>query len=207
MAAIRLENHLRILTQWDGGSEYRPAVLTAVSMSFERRSLSNHRVLFARGFTILEMIIYTAIVGMILTTVVYVTNTVYNVRARVSTSSVVHESVVYAQDRILTSLHAATAVVVPASGASSTLQLTMPDPMRDPTVYSLSGGRIWVKEGTKAKLPLTSSEISVSNLEFMRGTNLPPIIRIQITADRRNAKRAYSAPLSVTTTAAIRLEQ
>lgn len=178
-----------------------------IPMSSERRLSSDHRVLLARGFTILEMVIYTAIVGMILSTVVYVTNTVYNVRARVSTSSVVHESVVYAQDRILTSLHSATAVVIPASGASSTLQLTMPDATRDPTTYSLSGGQIWVKEGTKAKLPLTSSEVSVSNLEFLRGSNLPPIIRVQITADRRNANRAYSAPLSVTTTAAIRLEQ
>lgn len=140
-------------------------------------------------------------------TVVYVTNTVYNVRARVSTSSVVHESIIYAEDRILTSLHAATSVTVPASGSSSTLQLVMPDATRDPTIFSLSGGQIWIKEGTKARLPLTSSEVNISDMQFTRGANNPPIIRIQITGDRRNAKKAYSAPLSVTTTAAIRLEQ
>lgn len=175
-------------------------------MSGVRTRISSKRF-NSGGFTIIEMLLYTAIVGMILVTVVYVTSTVYNIRARVSTSSVVHESMAYAKDRILVSLHAATAVTIPASGTSSTLQLAMPDAMRDPTIISLSNGRIWIKEGSKARLPLTSVEVSISDLQFIRGTSVPPLIRIQMTGDRKGAKAAYSAPLTLTTTGVIRLEQ
>lgn len=159
------------------------------------------------GFTILEMIIYTAIVGMILVTTVYVTSTMYNVRARVNSSSIVHESMEYAEKRILISLHGATAVTFPASGSSSTLQLTMPDAAMDPTIFSLAGGQIWIKEGSQANLPLTSSEVDISELQFIRGTSVPPVIRIQMSGDRRDAKASYSAPLTLTTSGVIRLEQ
>lgn len=160
-----------------------------------------------RAFTIVEMMMYTAIVGMILVVVVYVTSTVYNVRARVASASVVHESMEYAQDRISILLHAATAVTIPSSGTSSTLQLTMPDTARDPTIISLSGGQVWIKEGTKPKLPLTSAEVAISDLQFTRSAANPPVMRMQMTGDRKNAKTSYSAPLTLTTSAGIRLEQ
>lgn len=176
-------------------------------MEVQRVRKYSRSLIFRSGFTILEMLIYTAIVGMILTTTVYVTSTIYNIRARVSSSSVVHESMVFAQKRVLTTLHNATAVTFPLSGTSSTLSLTMPDAQRDPTVYWLQGGQIWVKEGSKAGLPLTSSEVTISSLQFTRGANEPPVIRVQISGDRKNAKAAYSAPLTLTTSGVIRLEQ
>jgi type II secretory pathway pseudopilin PulG len=162
---------------------------------------------FKPGFTILEMIIYTAIVGMIMVTVVYVMNTTYNVRARVSSSYVVHESMEFAEERMAASLHNANAVVIPASGTSSTLQLSMSDAALDPTIYSLSNGQIWLKEGTRANLPLTSSEVTISSLQFMRGTSTPPLIRILMIGNTKNAKGSYSAPLTLTTSAIIKLDQ
>lgn len=162
---------------------------------------------FRPGFTILEMIIYTAIIGMILVTVVYVMNTTYQVRARVGSSSVVHESMDFAKKRIAASLHNASGIIVPASGTSSTLRLTMPDVALDPTVYTLSNGQIWIKEGSKENLPLTSSEVTISSLQFMRGTSTPPLIRIVLSGNRKDAQGPYSTPLTLTTSAVIRLEQ
>lgn len=150
------------------------------------------------------MIIYTAIVGMILATVIYVTSTTYNVRARVASSSIVHESMEFATKRIIASLHDAEVVLIPANGTSSTLQLSMSDSTQDPTTYSLSNGQILLKEGTKASLPLTSSEVMIKSLQFIRGTSTPAVIQVIMAGDRKNAKASYSAPFSVTTSAAIR---
>lgn len=113
----------------------------------------------------------------------------------------------FAEDRILSSIHNASAVTFPASGSSSTLQLTMPDATRDPTIYSLYNGQVWIKEGTKEKLAITSSEVTISSLQFIRGTSIPPVIQIQMAGDRKDAKAAYSAPLTLTTSGIVRLEQ
>jgi Tfp pilus assembly protein PilE len=176
-------------------------------MSFNSSKDFFPRLTFRSGFTIIEMLMYTAIVGMIMATTIYVTTTMYNVRARVNSSSIVHESMEFAEKRIVASLHDASAVTNPASGASSQLTLSMPDDAKDPTVFTLTGGQIYMKEGSRDNLPITSSEVDISSLQFTRGTSEPPVVRIQMTGDRRDARASYSAELTLTTSGIIRLEE
>lgn len=159
------------------------------------------------GFSILEMLIYTGILGIILATTIYVTTTMYNVRARVSSSSIVHETMEFAQKRITSALYEAVSVTTPSSGSSSTLELVMQDAEKSPTRITFVDGQIWMKEGAEENLPLTTSEVEISELEFTRGLGTPPVVRIVMSGDRKNAKASYSAPLTLTTSAIIRLEE
>ncbi|MDO8435751.1 MAG: prepilin-type N-terminal cleavage/methylation domain-containing protein, partial [bacterium] len=100
-----------------------------------------------RGFTLIEVLLYTALLGIILGTFVLTTTTVLESRAKSQTALMLNEGMRYAMERIAYRIANASAVTLPASGTGPALTLTMPTPSQNPTAFTLSGGVIMIAQG------------------------------------------------------------
>ncbi len=157
-----------------------------------------------RGFTLIEIIIYTLIVSSILVSMVYITRTMYETRARVRASIILQENLRFALARITDKIREADGVVTPESGSGSVLSLAMNDPADDPTTVTLADGIILMSEGGGANNALTSSEVEVVGLTFTRSSGETPIVRIEMSGQLRNVLGPYQTSLTFTNSAAIR---
>ncbi|MEY4744552.1 MAG: hypothetical protein RL272_497 [Candidatus Parcubacteria bacterium] len=80
-------------------------------------------------------------------------------------------------------MNGTTTLTAAFGSSSSTLILQMADPAKNPTKFWLSGGVVWMKEGTDPDIALTSSRVTVTDLTF---TNLsypgtPGLVRARMT--------------------------
>ena len=117
-----------------------------------------------RGFSIIETILYVAVLIMIMGTMVIF---LVNVVRRESKVTMVLE----VNQKINSIIRNSKDAPVPADGggSGSTLSLTMPDANLSPTVFTVTNGTLTMQQGTAAAVPLTSSAVKVSSLTF---TNL-----------------------------------
>lgn len=124
------------------------------------------------GFTLIELIIYIALTAIVVVVLLRVMLTVMGTREKMETVSTVHQELRFSMDRITQSARNAVSVETGASvfgSSSGSLSLAMGDASVSPTVFSLSGGRIYMRAATGAALPLTSTNMIVDQLQF---TNL-----------------------------------
>jgi type II secretory pathway pseudopilin PulG len=158
-----------------------------------------------RGFTLIELVIYTGISAMILASLVFVLNVMYDARARVRTSAIVHEHVQFAVERVTASIREASVVTIPPLGSSSTtLQLTMPDSSINPSKFYVTSGQIYLQMGSASSLPITSTEIRITSATFTASNTSPPSVRVEISANKANAMGVYSAPFTLSGSATVR---
>lgn len=54
----------------------------------------------------------------------------------------------------------------PAGGSGATLSITTDDASKNPTVFSLSNGKIRIKEGSSSAVDLNSEKVEISGLNF-----------------------------------------
>ncbi len=157
------------------------------------------------GFTLIETLIYTAFVGMIMTTMVLLASTAFTVRSKLRASIVLEQNVRFAVTRITTVISEASGITTPALGtSSSTLVLTTSATSTNPTTIRNTGGIITITQGaTGTALTLNSNEVSFSNLSFTRVSSTAAMVRIVASGGLRNAAASY-ATITVTTTAAVR---
>jgi len=140
-----------------------------------------------RGFTLIEFLIYIAIVG----TVLLVTGAIgFNVlfgKAKLMAIEEVSQNARFTMERIAMSVRNAETIQSPVPGASdSVLALKMADKTKNPTSFRLSDGSF--KESPGAFVNLTSSETMVTALQFSNISypNTPGTIRIQMTLQYTN---------------------
>lgn len=158
----------------------------------------------SRGFTLIEIIIYTVIVSSILASMILITRAMYETHARVRSSIILEENLRFALARVTIAIREADAVTTPASGTGTTLGLTMSDPADDPTTITETNGILLMQEGSGANNALTSSELEVTDLTFTRSSGTTPIIRIELTGQLRDAMGPYQTSLTFTNSAVIR---
>ena len=144
-----------------------------------------------RGFTLIEVLLYTALLGIILGTFVLTTATILEARAKSQTALMLNEGARYAMERIALRAANASAVTEPAAGVGSALTLTMPTPSQNPTAFTLSGGIVMIAEGGGPAVPLTGSHLEVTALSFTRMPGTPPTIRVVLDARLRNAQGKF----------------
>lgn len=91
---------------------------------------------------------------------------------------------------ITQSVRNAKSVDAPTIGATSTsLSLTMFDPLLSPTVFDISNGVITVREGMGPNIPLTNSHVTVSAFLFQNisgASSTDRIVRLSFTIDHNN---------------------
>lgn len=161
-----------------------------------------------RGFSLVEIIIYTALLGLVMTGFVLVTQTAIIMQSRTRNALILEENIRFAQNRIVSLIHQASEITTPTANSSgSNLILTMDDQAKNPTTISVSGGVIYITEGNSPSENLTSSEIDITNLNFtgISGKNGTAAgAQIKISGQLKNAAVRFQTSLTVQNTSAVR---
>lgn len=156
------------------------------------------------GFTIIEIMIYTAIVGMIMASMIYIIRSMYETRARIRAAILLEDNLRYALFRATSAVRLADGVTSPSSGSSDTLQLDMDDASIDPTIITISNGIILMSQGAGGPMALTSSEVEVTNLTFTVTGSVAPSVEVVLSGELRDAVGPYQTSTTLSNTAVIR---
>jgi len=151
-----------------------------------------------KGFTLIEVLIYIAIIGIVITSFVTFALSIGNSRSQTYVVQEVHANARTALDLISQKIRSADDVVSPTEGNSeSSLELSNPN-----LTFSVSNGVLNI--GSTA---ITSDEVNVSSVSF---TNLAPLgerdnIRVQMTVEcRGDGSKEYEYSQSLQTAISIR---
>lgn len=164
----------------------------------------------SKGFTLLELLLYIAIVGSLLIAITGFYAMVAESRIKNQTISEVNQQGAAVMETITQAIRNANAITSPAAGASGpTLNLAMPTAGVNPTIFDLSGGgAVQIKEGIGAITPLTASNIQISNLIFknLSRVGTPGVVQVTFTVSRvsSSGRNEYQHQKTFTSTAALR---
>lgn len=144
-----------------------------------------------QGYTLIELLLYVALLGTLLTTVTYFFGTATSARIKNQSIQEVNDQGVFVMEHLTQTIHNATAVTVPATGSSgSSLTLTVPTAGLSPTVFSGSGtpAAIQIKEGAATAVPLTSNKVQISSLTFknLSRAGTPGSVQVSFVLSRVN---------------------
>jgi len=119
------------------------------------------------GFTLLEFIIYMALVTVIISAVSQLGFNIIVNKEKTETVEEISYNARFGMTKITDAVHRAELINTPLVGATSTtLSLKMASSSEDPTIFSISGGILQVQVGSNSPVDITSNEVTVSPLEF-----------------------------------------
>ena len=152
---------------------------------------------FAEGFTLVELILYIAIVTMFMTGVIYFTSDIVYGRVKSQVHQEVNQNIRFASKRIMYEIRNASGVTV----SPTLITLASTDAGRNPTVIDVSSGRLRIGYGGNQYF-LTGNKVSVSSLTFTDfssagSTNVKFSITIEATGDRREFQKSETYETSV----------
>lgn len=159
------------------------------------------------GFTILEITIYIAIFAIIGTLGATVFD--FALRAKNATSRLGDSQIGVQQvlSQIVERVYTATDI----NGASTTLNLKMSDVSKNPTIFSLSGGKVTIKEGSGNEIAITPETLFITELVFSKLSNANSAgtatssVQIRITGGYNEGSAADSKTLFTLQTTALSL--
>jgi len=169
-----------------------------------------------RGTTLVELIIYIGIVGMILTTISMFLINLLTTRVKTSAMSEVLTNSRLVQDRLHDAVRHAEGINLGASVFGSdpgTLSINMVDVLDDPIIFSLTAdnGQFQINKAGAGNAILTSDHVEVTNLVFTNLTSVDDvgIIRVDMTLRAVNPSddNLYNYEESFQTTLRIPLDQ
>lgn len=127
----------------------------------------------AKGFTLIEFLIYFALLAMVMGSVTIFAVDVVKSRNKTRIVAEVEQNARLGLSRILRSVRQASKLNTGASAFDideGALSLEMSVGAVDPTVFDLSSGVLRMKEGAGPATPLTTDDVVVTRLRFSRDT-------------------------------------
>ncbi|MDF1497349.1 MAG: prepilin-type N-terminal cleavage/methylation domain-containing protein [Patescibacteria group bacterium] len=156
------------------------------------------------GFTLIEVLIYTAMVGLVMLGVIMLASVTLTVRSKVRASIILEENYRFTMSRITTMVNQAEDITSPLVGTNSEeIVLSMKESALSPTVINVQDGVIYVQQGVGQPMPLTSEEVDIQDFQIFRVSSTAPMVRMVVYGKLRGADSSYP-DLTVTTTAVIR---
>ncbi len=164
---------------------------------------------YQRGYTLIDLLMYIAIVGSLLIAVTMFAALSTESRVKNQSVSEVNSQGSAAMDYMTQAVRNADTISAPVAGATaSSLTVTVPTSSLSPTIFDLSGGALRVKEGTAAAIALTNSKVQISALNFKNLTrpSTPGIVQISFVVSRTNpnGKNEYDYQKTFTSSIALR---
>lgn len=153
-------------------------------VNHKHRLISHKSPRQAKGFTLIELILYTAMVSVVILSTSAFLQLIFASRAKSQTIAEVEQQGLQAMQLITQTVRNSTLINSPTEGNnSSSLSLTVLDSTKNPTVFDLSSGQVRITEGASSAVNLTSSQVLASSLTFqnLSYTGTPNTIRIQFT--------------------------
>lgn len=162
-----------------------------------------------RGFTLIELILYVALVSLLLVALSGVVGMVLSARVKGQSIAEVEQQGLQAMHRITDTLRNAQGVTSPGAGASaSSVTVDVLTIANDPTIFNLSSGILQMQEGTTPAVALTNSRVVVSSLTFqnLSQPSTPGSVRIQFTVTYNNntGRAEYAVSKTFVGTASLR---
>ncbi|MBU6500211.1 MAG: hypothetical protein KGJ89_00020 [Patescibacteria group bacterium] len=163
--------------------------------------MSDHRVVvFSKGFSLIELLIFSAIFALIMISFISIFVAVINVNARQSAAADVNQQSQFLLQEIQYYTERASLIDMPQDTSTSTLKIWLGIKSQDPTYIYASGTTVYLKQ-TDSGTPqaLTTSKVSVSNLSFTRRSNAPShdsvSISFMVAYANPSAKQQFSQAL------------
>jgi len=162
-----------------------------------------------QGYTLIELLLYVAIVSALLTGVVAFFGIVIDARVKNQSVTEVNEQGSFALDYVAQTIRSATSITSPTIGTTGTLlTVIVPTGSLSPTTFSLSSGSLQVKEGTASAINLTGSKVQVTafSVKNLSRGSTSGLVQISLTLNRTNniAGNSYDYPRTFTTSVAVR---
>lgn len=145
---------------------------------------------FVQGFSLVEVVLYIALASVMLLALSLFLTFLLSSRVKNQSIADVNQQGLQVMQLVTQSIRNAKSVDSPSIGATSTsLSLTMFDPLLSPTVFDSINGVIYVKEGMGSNIPLTNSHVIVSGFLFQNisgASSTDRIVRLSFTIDHKN---------------------
>lgn len=129
-----------------------------------------YRAKTSSGFSLVETLLYVALFSVIISAFAVFLATLSASRINQQVTAEVDQQASFVLRTISQAARNATTINSPSAGFSaSSLSLNTGVASTTPTVFSLSGGKVFITEGVSSAIALTNSRVSVTGLNF---TNL-----------------------------------
>jgi Tfp pilus assembly protein PilW len=159
--------------------------MTLLGMATEMKPKVDHR-----GFTLVEILLYVALMSIMVFSISQLFFTVTGVKIKSRTITEVEQQGVQAMQYMTQTIRNATGVTSPLTGSNGpSLTITVADVSKSPTIFTLVSGTLYVQEAGGATIPLTSSRVVVSALTFqnLSRSSTSRIVRIAMTVQYNSA--------------------
>lgn len=143
-----------------------------------------------KGFTLIELLLYISIASIIVFTTASLLRFTLESRVKNQTIAEVEQEGAQVIQLITQTIRNGTLINSPTIGTSGTsLSVNVVTGANSPTVFDLSSGAVRIKEGAGTATNLTSSKVTVTNLNFqnLSKTSSPNTIRISFTISFTNS--------------------
>ncbi len=161
------------------------------------------------GFTLLEALVYLLVIGVVLTAATSLTFAFLSADARARASSETERNARFAVDRLAAETRESAGINVADSvfGADpGRLSLATDDPATNPTVFTVSGGQLFVQQGLGPAQPLTAPSVQVAEftIDDLSPSAFARVVRFHLRARYASNNDIFSAQYVLETTAAVR---
>ncbi|MEY4744381.1 MAG: hypothetical protein RL272_326 [Candidatus Parcubacteria bacterium] len=165
----------------------------------------------ARGATLLEFLVYVAIIGVVLTTATSFAVEFVNAQAKAAAIAEAVRNARFAASRMEIEIREASDVNAGSSVFGSnpgTLSLATANVGTNPTVFTVSGGALNVQQGGGAVIPLTNSKVDVQEftVENVSTAGKTKAIRIHLKVAAKNAGNLVEQAASTVVESTVRIE-
>jgi len=160
-----------------------------------------------KGFTLIEILIYTTIVAIFLVAAVNFSLDIIEGKAKARSMREVQQNTRFSIERMTQEIRRASGINLGQSVFDThpgILSLAMPEAEKNPTIFDLSlDGALRITQGTSTPEILTTNQVATTNLVF---TNLSPLawsknIKINLTIQYKNPERKEFEATSIVETA------
>ncbi|MFH1246577.1 MAG: type II secretion system protein [Candidatus Liptonbacteria bacterium] len=153
-----------------------------------------------RGFTLIEVLIFTAIFSLMAIAFMTILVVVSRIQVREGAVAEVNQVSNYLMRTIENGVQGASLIDLPADTATTTLKLRMASSSADPTYIYLSNGTVYIKE-MDSGIPqaISSQKVSVNTLAFTRRTNTngrdTVSVSLDVSYNTSNIQQAFTQAL------------
>ncbi len=149
-----------------------------------------------KGFSLIELLIYIAILGAVSGIAVGILTTVTKTQVQESAMTDVSGQLGFVTQTIQRLVTDSSVIDMNAGVASSTLKLRMPNLINDPTYVYLSNGQVYIQQGTNSPQSITSASINIDSLQFKKISQAPGKDTVQIDIAASAVQKAAGTTIS-----------
>ncbi len=153
-----------------------------------------------KGFSLIEILVYTAIIGIIGTLLNGILISLLKIQNRQTASTEVNQQINFVLLNIQRLVRQSVLIDMATNTPTSTLTLRMADPAKDPTLIYKTGTAIYLKEGASSEVLLTTGDVNADDLQFTKiysATNYASVqFTISLSYNTQNPQRAYSKTIT-----------